>query len=161
MIKRALIILALGLPGLSAAQPAEYRVISLMSQDKNGLFVLVVKATPEGVNARVQQLGAKQTADPKVASYPRELFDELWTEVESAGFSEYVAKHIPGSKEDGGAARNYIVSTSNGFSGQTYMIPKCSASATSVSFIQRLRRDLLPPDSPDELKPCPTAKPTE
>ena len=155
MLKRALIFLAVLIPTLSSAQESEYRVMSLMSQDENGLFILVVKATPEKVEASVQQLGKPQgSALDHDTRYPRELFDALWMEAESGRLSQYVTDEVPGSKEDGGAASNYIVSTSNGISGKTYMVPKCSASAAIVSFVRRLTNSLLPAGSPGVPKTC-------
>jgi hypothetical protein len=46
MLKRALIVLAVLVPTLSSAEQSEYRVLSLMSQDENGLFVLAVTVVP-------------------------------------------------------------------------------------------------------------------
>ena len=49
MIKRALILLALCIPGFAAAQQPDIRVINLVTQDKNGLFLFMVVATPKEV----------------------------------------------------------------------------------------------------------------
>jgi hypothetical protein len=152
MMNRVLISIALLIPGLLAAQQAEYRVMSLMSQDKNGLFMLVVTATPGEVSARVQELGTN--AEPKIAPYPRELFDELWQQMKRVGLSKHITKSIPGSREDGRAAKNYLISTSDGSTGETYMVPKCSASADIVALVRKLANDMLPAGSPDLFEPC-------
>lgn len=154
MLQRALMVLAALIPVLSAAQDDDYRVLSLMSQDENGLFVLTITATPEKVEAKVQPLGRPQSPDPKRATYPRELFDALWVEVDNGLLSRYVTDVTPGSRDDGGAARNFIVSTSNGVSGRHFMVPKCAASPAIVTFVRRLTNDLLPAGSPGMPRAC-------
>jgi hypothetical protein len=156
MIKRALLLLALSICGSAFAQQPNQRVMSLITQDKNGLFIVMLIATPDEVRASANQL-AVGAGEPKPVRYPRELFDELWLEAKSLGLAEFISKGDSAPDADVGASRNYIISIGNGPDGETYLVPKCSATPAIVSFVRRLANGLLPAGSPGLYEPCPEA----
>ena len=154
MIKRFLILFALATPGLAVAQQPEQRVMSLITQDKNGLFIFMAIATPEEVRASASQLGVGDGGNARPVRYPRKLFDELWEEAKSLELSEFISRSDEGADEDVGASRNYIISIGNGPGGETYSVPKCNASPAIVSFIKRLTNNMLPAGSPGLFEAC-------
>ena len=157
MIKRALILLTLILAADAVAQQPDTRVIGLVTQDKNGLFLFMAIATPKEVKASATQLDVKDGLDTGTIRYPRELFDKLWEEAKTNGMSEFLENEDAPTDQDLEPAKNYLVTIGNGPGGDKYKIPKCSASPVIVAFVQRLANGMLPEGSPGLYEPCPPA----
>jgi hypothetical protein len=152
-MKRALILLALCIPSLALAQEPPNRMLGLVTQDQNGLFVVLVVATPSEVKASVRQISAGHSVEPEVSPYPRELFDELWLNARDLELSKFVATNVP----DVGASKNYVITIGmdNKPNREMYSVPKCAAPPAVVLFVKRLAHDLLPAGSPGLFEPCP------
>jgi hypothetical protein len=152
MTKQTLLLLALCIPGLCAAQEPTDRMLGLVTQDQNGLFVVLVVAMPGEVRASVRQFSPEHAGDVKSFPYSRELFDELWLSAKNLGLSAYAATNVP----DVRASENYVITIGMGTDPkrETYLVPKCTAPAAIASFVKRLTHELLPPGSPGLFAPC-------
>jgi hypothetical protein len=153
MIRPALLLLMLVVSCHVVAQQPEPRVMSLITQDMNGLYIFMAVASSDDVRASASQLGVGKGGKANPVRYPRKLFDELWEEAKSLELSEYISKSER-SDEDVGASKNYIISIGYGPDGDTYHVPKCSAPPAIVLFLKRLTNNMLPAGSPGLYEAC-------
>jgi hypothetical protein len=156
MIKKYVLLILMLLSGHVAAETAHYRVLSVVTQDKNGLNMVTVVANAKAVTASVLIFPTNESTRKPPSSYPRERFDEIWDKTQQLDLEKYIASE---DTKDLSPATNYLLTIGFGDSLETvskkiYMIPKCGAPQELIDLVTKLANDLLPKGSPGLFYDC-------
>ncbi len=154
-IARCLVLTLLFLAGGAWAQES-LRMLSLTTQDRNGLHVLTVGAGARWIEASVMTSKPDTPMDRRRTEYPRERFDEVWAGIAAQDLSAYRAG--PGTG-DIGAWKHYVLTVMvdgriRSAQPDVYLIPKCDPPEGFRPLMERLANGLLPEGSPGLLRAC-------
>ena len=152
MFKFLLIALAILAPNLATSAPPQDRSLGITTQDKNGLFVVVVTSNKGEAKIGVTEFSDRRSGETEVSTYSGDRFEDLWLISQELGLKDFTA----GTPSDIGAGKNYVITI--GWGGKAaremYLVPKCSAPQSIVSFVERLTEGFLPAGSPGLMRPC-------
>ena len=144
----------LPLAGAVAAEISDSRMLALLTQDRNGVFILTVVALPDRTQAVVRNF-AEQGREPPVVDYPRERFEQLWQQAATLDLARFA---VGGNAENTAPAYNYVISVIDERDGQRqnrgYKIPKCGIAPEHEAFVRSLANGLPPSGSPGLFEPC-------
>jgi hypothetical protein len=154
-IARCLVLALLFVAGGAWAKD-DLRMLSLTTQDRNGLHVLTIGAGTRWVEASVMSSKSDRPMDRRRSDYPRERFDEVWAGIAALDLSAYKAG--PGAG-DIGAWKHYVLTVmvdarDRSAQPDVYLVPKCDPPEGFQSLMERLANGLLPEGSPGLLRAC-------